>query len=305
MAASMIELSLASVAGEVMNVTNPRLSHWSLDLLRLLREAGLEFEELPRQDWLQRLRESNSNPEANPSIKLLEFFAAKYGHNSLSRTLLYDTKKAQAASPSLMNAPDLNSTLTSKFIKYWTSKCWIKAPAPSPLHEVIFLIGPGKSTAAKALSSRLDIPTIEGDELHSSLARQKMANNFPLDESDRRDWLAHIRGAIMNRVLNSSVPAMAVTCSALRTDDRDELHRLEQLLDIPVAVTFLSLSSSDEGLVKEGLAERDITEMHHMESSTIGSQLGLLEHPVHESDAILVESNEENVVQIVQRILEA
>lgn len=308
MAASIIELSLASVAGEVMNVTNPRLSHWSLDLLPLLRKAGLEFEELPRQAWLQRLRESNSDPEVNPPIKLVEFFASKYGHNSVDRTLLYDTKKAQAASPSLTNTPCLNSTLTSRFITYWTSQCWIKAPAASPPREVIFLIGPSKSTAAQALSSRLDIPTIEGDKLQPPLARQKMANNLPLHESERWDWLVHIRGVVMDRILNSAAPVLAVTCSALRAGDRDELRRLEQLLDIPVAVTFLLLLTSDG---EETLAEKDAARVHYRKSFMINSQLELLEDPFHERDVILVDSRQKkedmlgDVVQIVQSILEA
>jgi hypothetical protein len=45
MASSIIELSLAPVADEVMNVTNPTLIHWTHDLLPQLREAGLEVEQ--------------------------------------------------------------------------------------------------------------------------------------------------------------------------------------------------------------------------------------------------------------------
>lgn len=115
---------------------------------------------------------------------------------------------------------------------------------------MILIIGPGKGTAEKSISSQFDIPTIEGDELRSSLARQKMAKNLPLDGSDRRDWLANIRGAVIDGVLNPSEPVIAVTCSALSIDDHDELRRFEQLLDIPVTVSFMLLSSSDEMLVK-------------------------------------------------------
>jgi len=179
----------------------------------------------------------------------------------LSRTLLYETKSARAASPSLANARGLNSDFTSRFVKYFVSQCWTQGSTPSLLpREVIFLIGPcgsGKSTAAQALSSRLNIPTIEGDALHSPSARQKMANNLPLEDSDRWEWLAHIRGAVMDRLLNSPTPAVAVTCSALRTAYRDELRRLGQLLDIPVTVTLLLLSIRDKALLKRRVAERD------------------------------------------------
>jgi len=48
MAASFVELSLAPVVdSSVLNVTNATLNQWTQDLLPLLREAGLEFEELP------------------------------------------------------------------------------------------------------------------------------------------------------------------------------------------------------------------------------------------------------------------
>ncbi|EXJ82474.1 hypothetical protein A1O3_06287 [Capronia epimyces CBS 606.96] len=291
MAASFVELSLAPVVDSpVLNVTNATLNHWTQDLLPLLREAGLEFEELPKQAWVRRLRESNQDPEANPPVKLLEFFTQKYDHDHPSRTLLYETKSARTASPSLANARGLNRDFTSRFVKYFVSQCWTqdRESTLSSLQvralprEVIFLVGACKSTAiaAQALFSRLDIPTIEGDALYCSASAD---DKLPLEDSDRREWLAHVRGAVMQRLLDSPTPAVAVTCEALRLADRDELRRLGQWLHVPVTVTWLLLDSNkqDKALLTGGLA-------------------------VDENDVIVVDSNQEKekmvniVVETVQ-----
>ncbi|KAJ5085474.1 hypothetical protein N7532_010245 [Penicillium argentinense] len=306
MASSIIDLSLAPTAADVMNVTNPTLNHWSQDFLPLLREAGLEFEELPKRAWLRRLRESDQDPEVNPPIKLLEFFASKYDNDSPTRTLLYDTKNAQAASPALANAHGLNAAFTSQFIQYLDTQCWTKPRVPVSAREIIFLIGPcgcGKSTAAQALTSQLDIPAIEGDSLHSPLARQKMANNIPLDDSDRWDWLAHIRGAVMDRLISSAVPAVSVTCSALRTVYRDELRRLSRLFDFPVTVTFLMLDIRDKAQLTERMNERSAAEQHYMKSFMVDSQLELLEDPIDEDDVVLVDSSQEKQKMLDEVVL--
>ncbi|PWY67834.1 NRPS-like enzyme [Aspergillus eucalypticola CBS 122712] len=235
-ATSVIDLTMASRAGEVVNLTNPLLSHWTRDLLPLLRQAGLEFEELSRHEWLQRLRESNQDPNVNPPIKLLEFF------NS-NRVLLYDTKQA---------AGGLTPELVSRFVQYFRTHCWSTSTGATttaaPAREVIFLTGPcgcGKSTAAQALAQRFEIPVIEGDNLHSPAAREKMANGIPLEDRDRWDWLAHIRGAVMDRLQQTTAPAFA-------------LRRLSQLLDFPVTT---------------------LKEHHYMRSTMVDSQLDILEQP--------------------------
>ncbi|KAK4999985.1 hypothetical protein LTR66_001073 [Elasticomyces elasticus] len=44
---SVIKMSMSEEGNDVMNLVNPRLFHWTRDLLPLLRQAGLEFDELP------------------------------------------------------------------------------------------------------------------------------------------------------------------------------------------------------------------------------------------------------------------
>lgn len=313
MARSIIELSLSPDAAEVMNVTNPALSHWTQQLLPLLRKAGLEFEELPKQAWLQRLRESDQDPEANPPIKLLEFFAAKYDNSNPSRVLLYDTKNAQAVSPALASAGSLDAAFTSRFVDYFQTQCWKQSTVSAPPRDVLFLIGPcgcGKSTAAQALAEQFGIPIIEGDDLHSPVARHKMANNIPLQDCDRWDWLAHIRGAVMDRVQHSTAPAIAVTCSALRTVYRDELRRVSQLFDFPVTVTFVMLSIQDRTQLKDRMIARSAAEQHYMTSAMVDSQLDLLEDPIDESDVIVLDSRQsrdkmlEALIEAVRGVVE-
>ncbi|CAG8289918.1 unnamed protein product [Penicillium salamii] len=308
-ASSVIDLTLAPVAGEVLNVTNSTLSHWTHDLIPLLKQAGLDFEELSQREWLNRLRGSNQDPNVNPPIKLVEFFASKYDHENPSRVLLYDTKNAQAAAPSLRQAGGLTLDLVTRFINYFRRECWAGSAVSNltpKCREVIFLTGVcgcGKSTAAKVLTKQFDIPVIEGDDMHSHLAREKMANGIPLEDSDRWDWIAHIRGALMDRLQHSTAPAIAVTCSALRTVYRDELRRLPQLLNFPVMVTFLYLSIENEAQLKERLISRSANEAHYMQSTMVESQLAIQEPPSNlESDVVALDAtrSKEEVLRAVE-----
>ncbi|RAH86917.1 acetyl-CoA synthetase-like protein [Aspergillus japonicus CBS 114.51] len=305
LAASVIDLTLAPVAGDVLNVTNPNLNHWGKDLLPLLRQAGVKFETLSPRDWVRRLRQSNPDPKVNPPIKLVEFFAGKYDKDTPSRILLYDTKQAQAAAPALRQAGGLTLELVDRFLSYFRTQ-WAKS-APEAPREVIVLTGPcgcGKSTAAQALAQRFNIPVIEGDDLHSPAARAKMANGTPLEDRDRWDWLAHIRGAVMDRLQHSTGPAVAVTCSALRTAYRDELRRLSELLDFPVNVTFVLLSIRDGEQLKERVAARSAVEAHYMQATMVESQLSTLESPgPWESDVIVLDSScsKEEMIEDVEK----
>jgi carbohydrate kinase (thermoresistant glucokinase family) len=138
-----------------------------------------------------------------------------------------------------------------------------------------------------------------------------MARNIPLTDSDRWDWLAHIRGAVMDRLLSSDAKAVTVTCSALRTVYRDELRRLNHLFDFPVTVSFLLLTINDKALLTERMNRRSATEQHYMKSSMVASQLDLLEIPVDEDDVVMLDSSRPrdevlgDVVQTVQNVLKS
>jgi hypothetical protein len=133
MASSVIGLTLgandddkATTTAEVINVTNKTLKHWTYDLLPLLRQAGLEFEDVSTHEWLNRLRHSNADPALNPPIKLLEFFVGKYSHSHdrPDRVLLYVTKTAQVSAPSLANVDGLTLGFVCRFVAYFRGECW-------------------------------------------------------------------------------------------------------------------------------------------------------------------------------------
>ncbi|KAF2101646.1 NRPS-like enzyme [Rhizodiscina lignyota] len=132
-ASTVIDLTFAPEVGEVVNATNPTLINWTQDLLPLLREAGLAFEELPPREWITRLRDSDPDPSANPPIKLLDFFAKKYDHDERRRTLTYETRNATTASPALRAVGGINADLVKKFINYFRQRCWNRTDTPTTM----------------------------------------------------------------------------------------------------------------------------------------------------------------------------
>lgn len=114
--------------GSFFNIVNPRSFHWTRDLLPALRAAGLEFEEVAQREWVARLRKSNPDPEANPTIKLVEFFAGKYDNDvTKRRNLGYETRETEAAAPVLSDVPALQPELVQKFVRRFSNTSWSSA----------------------------------------------------------------------------------------------------------------------------------------------------------------------------------
>lgn len=66
---------LQNPGASVLNIVNPHGLHWTTDLLRMLRQAGLDFDTVESAEWLVRLRASNTDVVVNPTMKLLGYFA--------------------------------------------------------------------------------------------------------------------------------------------------------------------------------------------------------------------------------------
>ena len=81
--------------------------------------------------------------------------------------------------------------------------------------------GSGKSTVGELLARRLGWEYAEADDFHPEANLAKMVAGHPLDDADRRPWLANI-GAWMDATSASGRPAV-VNCSALKRSYRDRL----------------------------------------------------------------------------------
>ncbi len=105
----------------VYHVQNSRLFHWTRDLLPALRDAGLEFETVSQREWVDRLRKSEKDPEKNPTIKLLDFFAEKYDNDKPGRKgLVFLTDWTAGKTETIRDGYDVvGSGLVKKFVDSW------------------------------------------------------------------------------------------------------------------------------------------------------------------------------------------
>jgi thioester reductase-like protein len=119
-----VELCHSPQPHDVYHVVNPRLFNWTRDFLPMLRSAGLAFEEVSPQAWLQRLATSNPDPAVNPTIKLLDFFKSKYSKPATGPAVFYETRVTESVSKTLkaVQAPD--AALVAKMVEFWKSEAW-------------------------------------------------------------------------------------------------------------------------------------------------------------------------------------
>ncbi|MEV7775480.1 gluconokinase [Kitasatospora sp. NPDC086791] len=136
----------------------------------------------------------------------------------------------------------------------------------TPLTVVVMGVsGVGKTTLARLLADRLDLPFAEADDFHPAANIAKMSAGVPLDDEDRAPWLRAIGVWLAERTEDGT--GGVVTCSALKHRYRDTLRAA-----CPGAF-FLHLSGGHE-LVEDRLSHRS---GHFMPSSLLGSQYAALE----------------------------
>lgn len=130
---------------------------------------------------------------------------------------------------------------------------------------VMGVAGSGKSTVGARLAARLGCEFAEGDAFHPPANVAKMAAGVPLDDEDRRPWLAAIAGWIRER--DRAGRSAVVACSALKRAYRDVLRAAS-----PRAV-FVHLSAPP-ALVQRRMHARA---GHFMPESLLPSQYDTLE----------------------------
>jgi len=137
---------------------------------------------------------------------------------------------------------------------------------------VMGVSGCGKSTVGALLAAKVDLPFMDGDDLHPQVNKQKMAAGIPLDDADRAPWLDRIAAAL------AGAP-MIVACSALKRRYRDRLR------DGAPDVQFIYLAGSP-ALLAQRLASRS---HEFMPPGLLESQLAILEPPGSDEDALTLD----------------
>ncbi len=151
--------------------------------------------------------------------------------------------------------------------------------------------GSGKTTVGRLLAQKLGWAFVEGDDYHPPANVEKMRAGTPLNDDDRRPWLAALRGRVDRAI--SSGEDIVLACSALKHSYQDYLEH-----DDPTRIDYVYLHG-DEELIRERLAAR---KGHFMNPGLLHSQFETLEPP---TDAVRVEvsgSPEELVEEIRERL---
>lgn len=139
---------------------------------------------------------------------------------------------------------------------------------------VMGVSGSGKTTVGALLAGRLGWPYAEADAFHPEANVAKMAAGHPLDDDDRRRWLAAIAAWIDERIARRETGV--ITCSALKRRYRDVLRRPE--------VQFVYLAGSRELIARRLLARHG----HFFRAEMLDSQFADLEPPSPDEDVVTV-----------------
>lgn len=145
--------------------------------------------------------------------------------------------------------------------------------AAPPTLVVMGVSGSGKSHIGAALAQAWGVAFVEGDELHPAANIAKMRAGMPLDDADRRPWLAAIAAAIAAH----RGKGVVVACSALRRTYRDVLRQADPALRL----LYLRVP-------RDELARRMRARRHFMPPALLDSQLATLEEPAADEGAAVL-----------------
>jgi gluconokinase len=147
----------------------------------------------------------------------------------------------------------------------------------SPVVVVLMgVAGSGKSTIGTRLSKILGWQFRDADSFHPPANIEKMSRGVPLDDSDRRPWLAAIAAWIDQQLAEGK--SAIVSCSALKRAYRD------QLIGARGGVQLVYLKGSRR-LIGVRLQAR---KGHFMPASLLKSQFEVLEEPQPDENAIII-----------------
>ncbi|MBO1255925.1 gluconokinase [Alteromonas sp. 5E99-2] len=153
------------------------------------------------------------------------------------------------------------------------------------MSSVVFVVmgvsGCGKSAIAQFLAKTCGGKFIEGDDLHTREAKQKMSGGIPLNDSDRVPWLKRIVSECSD--LKESGKPIFVTCSALKQQYRDRLGLM------PLSLYFLYLDITQETACERVTNRKG----HFFPENMVASQFDTLEPPLsHQDNVISIDAND-------------
>ncbi len=167
------------------------------------------------------------------------------------------------------------------------------APSPAAANPCIVLIagvsGSGKSTIGSLLAQRLGWQYAEADDFHPDANLAKMVAGHPLNDDDRRPWLANI-AAWIDASTAAGRPAV-VSCSALKRSYRDVLREGRP----NVRLVYLD---ADKQTIRARLSSR---RGHFFPASLLDSQFADLEPPTDDERPyrvpVTAESQPDDIVE--------
>lgn len=150
---------------------------------------------------------------------------------------------------------------------------------------VMGVVGAGKTTVGRTLAMQLGWTFADADDFHPPANVEKIRRGIPLDDDDRKPWLAQLRAAIVEWIANQQNAVLA--CSALKETYRRELAAGPE-------VRFVHLKGGAD-LIAARLRAR---EGHFAGEAILASQLADLETPESAVTADISQPPEEIVAEI-------
>lgn len=150
--------------------------------------------------------------------------------------------------------------------------------------------GSGKTTIGKALAQKLGCSFYDGDDFHPPENVAKMANGIPLNDADRRPWLARLHDLIAEYEARGETAVLA--CSALKKQYRDQLRMGNE------TIRFIFLYGSFDTIWQRMQTRPG----HYMKADMLQSQFDALEAP-DPTEALQIDIAN-SVAQIVTAILQ-
>jgi carbohydrate kinase (thermoresistant glucokinase family) len=153
--------------------------------------------------------------------------------------------------------------------------------------------GAGKTTIGRLLADELGWPFYDGDDFMPEANVAKMASGRPLNDADRRPWLATLNQLIRNHLENGR--CLIVGASALKEAYRQQLSQ-----GVGVGQIHFVYLKGDYDLFEQRLEDR---KGHFMKVDMLTSQFTTLEEP---KNALVVDAalTPDEIVDQIQTALD-